>query len=147
MAIGRLTKQKNFLFLCEAMKNIIDTDKNIKLLIAGEGEDRVKIENFINLNNLKENIILLGHQENIFPYFVNAKAFIMSSLWEDPGFVLVEAAFSRTLTLSCNSKPGPKELIQDNINGIVYENGNFQSFENSIKKISNLENIQKLKKK
>ena len=62
------------------MKNIIDTDKNIKLLIAGEGEDRVKIENFINLNNLKENIILLGHQENIFPYFVNAKAFIMSSL-------------------------------------------------------------------
>ena len=27
----------------------------------------------------------------IFPYFVNAKAFILTSLWKYPGFILVEA--------------------------------------------------------
>ena len=52
-----------------------------------------KIKNFINKNNLKDNIILLGYIDNIYPYFYKAKGFILTSLWEDPGFVLVEAFF------------------------------------------------------
>jgi glycosyltransferase involved in cell wall biosynthesis len=145
LAAGRLTRQKNFLFLCEGMKDLIRKDKKIKLLIAGEGEDREKIEQFIKFNNLKENIILLGHIKNIYPYFVNAKAFIMSSLWEDPGFVIVEAAFSRTLTLSNDSRPGPKELIEDDYNGIIFKKDNVESFQKSFSKIIELKNSKILK--
>ena len=56
-------------------------------------EKMKKIKNFINKNNLKDNIILLGYIDNIYPYFYKAKGFILTSLWEDPGFVLVEAPF------------------------------------------------------
>ena len=35
----------------------------------------------------------MGFSENIFSYMKKADAFILSSLWEDPGFVLIEAAF------------------------------------------------------
>jgi glycosyltransferase involved in cell wall biosynthesis len=145
LAVGRLTRQKNFLFLCEAMKDLIIKDKKIKLLIAGEGEEREKIEQFIKSNNLKENIILLGHIKNIYPYFINARAFIMSSLWEDPGFVIVEAAFSRTLTLSNDSRPGPKELIEDGYNGINFQKDNIESFQKSFNKIFKLKNSKILK--
>ena len=154
LAVGRLTKQKNFIFLCKAFKKIVDKNNDIILLIAGEGENKNKILDYINRNNLKKNIFLLGHVENIFPYFVNAKAFILTSLWEDPGFVLVEAGFSRTLILSSNSKPGPSELIKNNLNGIVYNQDDIIDFQlkfekvlkikNSIKlKINNLKNIKK----
>ncbi len=97
-------------------------------MIAGEGEEKKSIMNYIVSNNLEKNIILLNHIDNIFPYFKNAKAFILTSLWEDPGFVLIEAAFCRTLVLSNDSEPGPKELVKDNYNGIVFKKNNVQSF-------------------
>ncbi len=145
IAVGRLTYQKNFLFLCKAFKEIISKNKKIKLIIAGDGEDRDILNNFINYNNLDKNIFLLGHVENIFPYFVNAKAFILTSLWEDPGFVLVEAAFSRTLILSSDSGPGPTELIKRNFNGLVFQQGNIDDFLINFKKSLNLQNLKSFK--
>ena len=88
LSVGRLTRQKNFMFLCEAFKKLVKDDNKLKLVIAGNGEEKFKIKNFIKKNNLNNNIILLGYVENIYPYFKNSKGFILSSLWEDPGFVL-----------------------------------------------------------
>ena len=59
-AAGRLTKQKNFLFLCKCFKEILKKYPNEKLIIAGEGEDFKKINKFIELNNLQNNIFLVG---------------------------------------------------------------------------------------
>ena len=84
--------------------------------------------------------------KNIFPYLVNAKCFVLSSLWEDPGFVLIEAAICRTTVLTNNSWPGPEELIKDKINGFVYEKNNLDSFYekfNSIKEFASLKYIKK----
>ena len=127
-AAGRLTTQKNFLFLCMSFSKIINKYPEVKLIIAGEGEDKNKILSFIQKNKLQNNIILVGYVENIYDYMRNAKLFILSSLWEDPGFVLLEAAISRTLIVSSDCGSGPKELIQDNINGLVYSINNSDSF-------------------
>jgi glycosyltransferase involved in cell wall biosynthesis len=62
--------------------------------------------------NYLEKIILVGFQKNIFNYLKNADLFILSSLWEDPGWVLIEAAASNTLILSSNCKNGPQNLLK-----------------------------------
>ena len=128
LSIGRLTNQKNFLFLCKAFKELKHKNSKIKLLIAGNGEQEKEISNYIKKNKLEENIVLLGYQNNIFPYLNKAKGFILSSLWEDPGFVLIEAAICRKLILSSNAWPGPIELIEDKKNGYIFENNNIDSF-------------------
>jgi glycosyltransferase involved in cell wall biosynthesis len=128
LAAGRLTKQKNFLFLCKAFHKIILKYPNLKLIIAGDGEDKNSILSYIERNDLKKNIFLIGYVENIFPLMVEAEAFILSSLWEDPGFVLIEAAFCRTLVFSSNCNTGPKEIIKNDINGILFESNNFDNF-------------------
>ena len=144
LSVGRLTKQKNFMFLCEAFKRLIKENDDLKLVIAGSGEDEAKIKNFINKNNLQDNIILPGYIDNIYPYFYNSKGFILTSLWEDPGFVLVEAFFCRKLILSSNSWPGPIELISDFKNGFVFENENLDSFLTKFKHFNNHENIEQI---
>ena len=58
----------------------------------------------------------------------NAEAFILSSLWEDPGFVIIEAAFCRTPVFSSNCITGPKEIIKNNHNGFLFESDNIESF-------------------
>ena len=85
------------MFLCKAFKELIKENRDIKLMIAGSGEEELNLKKFINKNNLQKNIILLGYIENIYPYFKNSKGFILSSLWEDPGFVLIEASFCKSI--------------------------------------------------
>jgi glycosyltransferase involved in cell wall biosynthesis len=38
--------------------------------------------------NLCKNIFILDHTENVYYYMKRAKSFILSSLWEEVGFVL-----------------------------------------------------------
>ncbi len=145
LAVGRLTKQKNFMFLCKAFKEIIKENKQIKLLIAGNGEEENKLKNFIKKNNLENNINLLGYVDNIYPYFKNSIGFILTSLWEDPGFVLVEASYCRTPILTSNAWPGPVELIKNKLNGIVFENNKMDEFLEKFKYFENFSKTDKLK--
>tara|TARA_Y100000741_G_scaffold85343_1_gene62891 strand:+ start:66 stop:1205 length:1140 start_codon:yes stop_codon:yes gene_type:complete len=154
LAAGRLTKQKDFNFLCKATKDIVKKNKDLKILIAGVGEEKNQLIRYVNNNNLQKNIIFLNFVDNIYPYFFHARAFILTSLWEDPGFVLIEAAFSRTLVLSNDSEPGPKDIIKDSYNGIVYKKKNIDSFKEKFDQVlknknrktliyNNLKNVRK----
>ncbi len=145
LSVGRLTKQKNFYFLCQAFKKIIESDNEIKLLIAGNGEQEDLLRKFINKNNLSKNIILLGYVENIYKYFKNSRGFILTSLWEDPGFVLVEAAYCRAPVMSSNVWPGPIELIRNDYNGILFESEDIESFMREFKRFSSIEKNSTLK--
>lgn len=121
LSIGRLTKQKNFDFLLNVFAKILATSKQHKLVIIGEGEERKNLQNIINNYNLKDYVYLIGFKENIFKYFRNAECFILSSLWEDPGWVLIEAIASNTVVLSSDCPSGPKEIL-NNGRGILFKN-------------------------
>ena len=66
--MGRLTKQKNFIYLIKEFKKFIDIHPNEKLLIFGEGELKKKILDEIEKNKMSKNVILLGYTENIYKY-------------------------------------------------------------------------------
>jgi len=143
LSIGRLTKQKNFDFLLNAFTKILTNNQKYKLVIIGEGEDRKKLQNIINSFKLQKSIHLIGFKDNIFKYFRNAECFILSSLWEDPGWVLIEAMASNTLVLSSDCPSGPKEIL-DNERGILFKNNSEIDF---IKKFDYFKKLDASKKK
>ena len=124
ISIGRLTKQKNFEFLIDNFKKKI----NSKLVILGNGEDLMKLEKKIKYYNLSDSIFIKPYQSNIFPYLKKSKCLLVSSLWEDPGFVIIEAAFSRTFIISSSFKICSKELILDHKAGLIYRVNNKNDF-------------------
>jgi len=128
VSIGRLTKQKNFLFLLKCFKTIIEKNSKISLYILGEGEEFVKLKQFITINKLEKNIFLEGYRKNIYNYLIDSKAFILSSLWEDPGFVLIEAAYSNTPIISSDCNNGPKEILNNGKNGFLFNSNNKKNF-------------------
>ena len=128
IAVGRFTKQKNFEFLVKNFIELKGKYKNIKLIILGDGELLNKIKKIITNNNLEKEILLLGHKKNVFKYFSNAKALILSSLWEDPGFVLVEAAVCNLDIISSNCKNGPREILLDGEAGYLFNNNDSENF-------------------
>ena len=142
IAIGRLTKQKNFQFLISCFKKLINSNPNLKLVILGDGEEMQNLKRLIHTKNLENNVFLLGHLQNVFNYLSRAKLFILSSLWEDPGWVLLEAAASNTLILSSDCKNGPSEIIDNNNAGQLYKVDNEQDFINKFNQITSLDKMQ-----
>ena len=123
LVIGRLSKQKNFKFLINSFsKNF----KNSKLFILGEGELRYELEKTIK-QNFSKNIKLLGYKKNVIKYMNKAKAVIVPSLWEDPGFVMVEAAFNLVPLIVSDCPSGPKEFVDKDKNGYLFNSNNEKS--------------------
>ena len=137
LAIGRLSEQKNFKFLLNSFsKNF----KNSKLFILGEGELRYELEKTIK-QNFSKNIKLLGYKKNVIKYMNKAKAVIVPSLWEDPGFVMVEAAFNLTPLIVSDCPSGPKEFIDKDKNGYLFNSNNEKSLIMKINKFEKDKNI------
>ena len=113
LGIGRLTKQKNFKLLLKFFFQLNKKYPEYKLYILGEGEERVMLNNIIDKYKLKSKAFLLGHQDNVYKYLQYSECFILSSLWEDPGFVLIEAGAMNTNIISSDCPNGPKEIVSD----------------------------------
>jgi glycosyltransferase involved in cell wall biosynthesis len=147
LAIGRLTKQKNFSFLIDCFHKItLKYPNEFKLIILGEGEKKKELSNLIKKLNLKD-VRLEGYKSNVYDYYKSCFCFILSSLWEDPGFVLVEAAFANAPIISSNCPNGPSEFIGQNEAGYIYESNNSNSFLNTFDNFYNTPEKQKLNKK
>jgi glycosyltransferase involved in cell wall biosynthesis len=142
LAIGRLTKQKNFIFLINCFFKLVKDFPDIKLVIIGTGEEKEKINSFIKAYSLEKNIILLGYQKNVFKFLKNCKAFVLSSLWEDPGFVLIEAMISDCLVLSSDCPNGPKEIVEKK-NGLLFQSNSETDFINKYKHLVDLNDTEK----
>lgn len=128
LAVGRLTKQKNFIFLINCFAEIIKKFKDLQLIIIGEGEQYNLLKEVIEKNNLTNSIFLIGYKKNVYKYYDKCLFFVLSSLWEDPGFVLIEAFASNTLVLSSNCPNGPKEIINNENNGFLFRTNNKDNF-------------------
>ena len=146
LSIGRLSRQKNYKFLIETFK-IFNQNKNNKLIIVGEGEQRNALLKFIKLNKLKNSVEIHKHTKEIFDYYKYSKCFILSSLWEDPGFVLVEACYMKTLIISSDCKNGPKEILDNEKNGLLFKSNDKEDLLKTFEKFENLkiDHIKKLK--
>ena len=129
ISIGRLTKQKNFPFLIKSFSELRKKIKEIKLVIIGSGEEELKLLSLITEYKLEKYVILMKYKKNIFNYLSNSLFFVLTSEWEDPGFVLIEAAICNKLILSSNVKNGPIEFIDNEKNGILFKKNNYEDFE------------------
>tara|TARA_Y100000816_G_scaffold152478_1_gene108604 strand:+ start:1252 stop:2385 length:1134 start_codon:yes stop_codon:yes gene_type:complete len=147
LCIGRLTKQKNFSFLIDNFSILRKKFRDLKLVIVGEGELRKDIENQINKLNLNSVVKLEGFQSNVYKYLKHSKVFILSSLWEEIGFVIVEAASCNINIISSDCKNGPREFLNDGKGGYLFKNNNTKDFLAKFEKFMNESDIDKFKKK
>jgi len=120
--LGRLGKEKNVEFLIDAQKELVKKNKNIKLLIIGDGPDKKEYLKMIEENNLSKNVILTGKvkwEETPYYYRV-ANIFASASNTETQGLTIIEAMAS-TLLPVCIKDEAFESMIEDNVNGIIFK--------------------------
>ena len=121
ISIGRLTRQKNYIFLLEGFKKILNIKNDLHLTIIGDGEDKKKLEKKIEELKINRYVTLAGFQKNIYNYLNNAMCYVSSSLWEGPDLAMLDAAFLNVPLICSDCKSGRKEFIDNNNRGYIFK--------------------------
>lgn len=133
--MGRLVERKGIFYLLRALimiKSLIN-HTDIRLIIAGDGPERSKIERFIHDNNLN-NIVLEGHiDESDKPnYYHSADLCVFPSTHgESFGVVLIEAMAAGRAILAFNNE-GYSSVLQKNLPETLVENRNIEELSSKI---------------
>ncbi|MCX6732991.1 MAG: glycosyltransferase [Candidatus Roizmanbacteria bacterium] len=118
LTIGRLEAQKNHYSLIILFKELkaLAHNKYLKLCILGKGSLLKPLSNLVRQHHLQNDVIFLGHEtKNVYKYIYNSKIFILPSLYEGFGNVLIEALACGVPVISTDCKYGPREILA-NIN-------------------------------
>ena len=147
LAVGRLTKQKNFSYLLSEYEKFLRINKNYKLIILGEGDEKNKLINICKKMNLIEHVTFKGQVNNVYDYMKKASVFVLSSLWEEPGFVIIESGFCNLFVVSSNCKNGPDEFLESGKGGILFESNKKNALYDALLKFENMSDEEILTKK
>lgn len=118
---GRLIYRKGHRFLLDALE-LLPKNLSYEVRIIGDGNEFSKLQNIISMSsNLKNNVYLIGKlkYEQMYNEYKNADAFIMPSIRETTGTVIIEA-LSNGLPVITINKFGAKNIVNAN-NGYLYE--------------------------
>ncbi len=89
--IGRIEEQKNQRFIVDIMNDERMRTSNAKAIIIGDGRKKDELLAYIEDNRQEKNVLLLGKKENVSRYLSAMDVFVLPSIHEGLGLVLVEA--------------------------------------------------------
>lgn len=92
--IGRFINAKNHSFLLEVANEMIKRNDKIKLLLVGTGNLKNEIEDKVKELEIEKNVYLTGIRKDIPNILNNSDLFILPSIYEGLGLVLLEAQAS-----------------------------------------------------
>ena len=131
VAVGRLTKQKDFISLVQAM-SIVNRKVIARLVILGEGEMRTELESMIKKLGLEDSVSLPGFVDNPYAYMARSSVFVLSSLWEGLPNTLIEAMAVGIPVVATNCESGPDEVLSNGKYGWLAEVGSPESIAEGI---------------
>lgn len=144
--VGRLHSIKGVKYLIQAIKIILNKDKNVKLLIVGDGDERKNLENLCKNLNLENHVTFVGEvsPEKVPKYMVASDIFVLPSLSESFGIVNIQAMYCGLPIVATNVGGIPENVI-DQINGFLIEPRNeYQIAEKVILLLNNNELREKI---
>ena len=146
LSIGRFTKQKNFIFYLKTIPEILKIKKDLYFIFIGQGEDKDFFLKTAKQLDIFDRVIVIERTENVHYFMKKSKCLVLTSLWEDPGFVLVEAGYNNCQVISSDCPNGPKEIINDD-GGYLFTSNDKNSLINCVEKFFKDSQINKISKK
>ena len=117
--VGRLAGQKAQDVLLDAYAKVVAREPEWKLVIAGEGDDKEKLQEQASALKLMDHIDWVDWTPEIERYYQRAGIFVLPSRYEGTPNALLEAMSFGLPSIVSDGSPGPLEHIVDGENGLV----------------------------
>ena len=130
-SIGRLSPEKGYIYLIEAIRKALDSFEDLRLVIIGEGGDRKLLERKIAGLKLQSHVLLPGYQKYAKKYLKYFDAFVISSLTEGLPISLLEAMQARVPIISTRVG-GIPEVLENGEAGLLVDSGKISELRDAI---------------
>jgi GalNAc-alpha-(1->4)-GalNAc-alpha-(1->3)-diNAcBac-PP-undecaprenol alpha-1,4-N-acetyl-D-galactosaminyltransferase len=127
IAIGRLHPQKGFDLLLRAFHRIHAKYPDWQITILGEGPMRSELEDLRAQLKLTDRVHLPGLVSNVRDYLGQADLFVMPSRFEGFPMALCEAMACGLPVLAADCLSGPRDIVDDGINGMLVTTENIDA--------------------
>ncbi|MFP3938681.1 MAG: glycosyltransferase family 4 protein [Thermoanaerobaculia bacterium] len=117
--VGRLHEQKGQEHLVTAMPRILGRHPDAALLIAGEGEERPRLETLIHRLGLERSVRLLGHRSDVSALLALADLFVFPSVHKEGLPVAVVEASAAGLPVVAARTAPLEEAVEDGVTGLL----------------------------
>jgi len=124
---GRFVEQKGHPFLLDVARKLKEKNVPFKLLLAGEGKLRDTIGEQVRREQLDDCVEFTGFISDIKAFMQSIDLFVLPSLWEGFGYVIVEAMACRKPVVAFDISSNP-EIIRDGQNGFLVPMGDTDAF-------------------
>jgi glycosyltransferase involved in cell wall biosynthesis len=129
--IGRMTRQKGFIYLIQAMPQILTALPNVRFVFIGSGELLVDLRQYTVKQGVEERVRFLGQCEEVLPLLKSMDLFVLPSLWEGFPTVVLES-MACGVPVVATDIPGTNELIQSGITGWLVQPGDSRALSEAI---------------
>ena len=119
VSCGRFVPQKGFDMLVQVAKKVMPSHPSWRWVVLGDGPDRVSIQRAVDDCGLHESVVLPGQVSDLSPYWRKSSIFVLTSRFEGLPMVMLEAKAYGIPSVSFDCATGPKEIIEDGINGFL----------------------------
>ena len=145
ISIGRLSSEKGFSDLIDIFSKVHEMNSDWILDIVGDGDQKERLQNQINKLNLEKVVKLHGYQkkEYINNLLKQSSIYVMTSLEESFGLVLLEAGSFGIPSILFDSATGSLEIIEDGYNGFIIKERNKEKMITKINKLINDKDLRK----
>ena len=116
VAVGRFCREKGFEYLIKSFAKARKENKNLGLVLVGDGDFKDLYQSIIEQENLKDHVYFTGFQKNPYKYMAKCTVFVLSSLSEGFPNVLAEAMALGLPVISANCLTGPAEILREDNN-------------------------------
>jgi len=118
--VGRLEIQKSVETLLYSVAELRSKINNIQVIIVGDGNLKLTLQELSKKLNIDNIVLFSGSILDVEKYYAMADVFVLPSVFEGFGIVILEA-FKASLSVVSTNIEGPKELIEDGYNGFLFE--------------------------
>lgn len=133
--VGRLVPEKGQQYLLQAFARLQGDDW--KLVILGDGPLRDNLETQIINLNLSDKVEMLGAVTDIDEWLAKASIFAFSSVSEGFPNALVEAMAAGLPSVSFDCDAGPRDIINNHVDGILIKSRDIEGFVVQLNKLIN----------
>jgi len=118
--VGRLVKVKNLVFLMEVFSRYVANNKNVVLVLIGDGDKKDELIDQVRMLNIQDNVLFGGRFENeeLYAWYRIADYFILPSISETFGAVVNESLIAGVPVI-CSNLAGASSLINGK-NGVIF---------------------------
>ena len=116
--VGRLVKQKGQKYLIDLAIRLRKKTTNFRILIAGEGRMDNELADLISKNKLEEQFKFVGFVDDIKGFMKSIDIFVLTSIWEGFGYVLIEAMASKVPIVAFDISSNP-EIVEHGLTGFL----------------------------